>query len=70
MTATTAIALLTEIIANLPAIVTTGEQVIELVNDSYKALAEALADRDATPQEIDALVKRIVANSAAIQAIA
>jgi hypothetical protein len=70
MTATAAIALLTEIIANLPAIVTTGEQVIKLVNDSYKALGEALADRDATPQEIDALVKRIVANSAAIQAIA
>lgn len=69
MTATAAIALLTEVIANLPTIVTTGEQVIKLVNDSYKALNEALADRDATPDEINRLVARIVANSAAIQAV-
>ena len=68
MTATAVIALLTELIANLPAAITTGEQVIRLVNDAYKSLHEATTGREATREEIEALVRQIVANSAAIQA--
>ena len=63
------IALLGEVIANLPAAITTGQQVMQLVNDSYRQLVEAVGDKDVTPAEIDNLVGRIVANSAAIQSI-
>jgi hypothetical protein len=69
MSAAAVIALLSEVIANLPAAITTGQQVIRLVNDGYRQLQEAIGDREVTPEEVDALVGRIVANSAAIQAI-
>ena len=69
MTATAVIALLAEVVANLPAAITTGAQVIQLVNNGYKELSDAVGDRAVTPEEIDALVAKIVANSAAIQAI-
>ena len=69
MNAAAAISLLTQILATLPAAITTGAQVIRLVNDAYSALSEAIADRDATAEEIDELVAKIVANSAAIQAL-
>ena len=62
------IALLSEVIANLPAI-TTGREVIQLVNDGYARLSEAIGDRDVSAEEINELVARIVANSAAVQAI-
>jgi hypothetical protein len=69
MTASAVIALLTELIANLPAAIKTGEEVIRLVNDSYKTMTEAVADREVTPDEIEALVRQIVANSASIQSV-
>lgn len=69
MSAATVIALLSEVIVNLPAAITTGQQVIRLVNDGYRDLQAAIGDRDVTAAEIDELVKRIVANSAAIQSI-
>lgn len=69
MTAAAAVALLTAIINNLPAAVATGAQVIQLVTDSYNQLKEAIGDREVTPDEINELVARIVANSAEIQAI-
>jgi hypothetical protein len=69
MTAAAAISLISQIVANLPAAISTGQQVIKLVNDGYAQLKEAIGDRDVTPVEIDELVARIVANSAAIQAI-
>lgn len=69
MTAAAAVALLTAIIQNLPAAVATGAQVIQLVTDGYNSLKEAIGDRDVTPEEIDELVAKIVANSAEIQAI-
>jgi hypothetical protein len=69
MNAATVIALLGEVVANLPAAITTGQQVMQLVNDSYRQLVEAVGDKEVTPAEIDSLVGRIVANSAAIQAI-
>jgi hypothetical protein len=70
MSAAAVIALLGEVIANLPAAITTGQQVIRLVNDGYRQLSDAVGGREATPEEINALVAKIVANSAAIQAIA
>jgi len=70
MSATAVIALLAEVVANLPAAISTGQQVIQLVNDGYKQLVDAIGDRDVTPDEINELVAKIVANSAAIQAIA
>lgn len=63
------IALLSEVLANLPAAITTGAQVIQLVNDGYTRLKDAVGDRDVTPEEINELVAKIVANSVAIQAI-
>jgi len=70
MSAAAVIALLSEVIANLPAAITTGQQVIQLVNSGYRQLSDAIADNEVTSDEINALVARIVANSAAIQAIA
>jgi hypothetical protein len=69
MNAAAAVSLVTQLIANLPAAITTGAQVIRLLNDAYKSLSDAVTDRDVTREEIDALVARIVANSAAIQAV-
>ena len=69
MGAAAVIALLGEVIANLPAAISTGQQVIQLVNDGYRQLSDAIGDREVTSEEIDALVATIVANSAAIQAI-
>ncbi|NOT41021.1 MAG: hypothetical protein HOP13_11055 [Alphaproteobacteria bacterium] len=69
MTAAAAISLITQIIVNLPAAIATGAQVIALINDAYKSLSDAVGDRDVTREEIDMLVTKIVANSAAIQAM-
>ncbi|MEQ1865251.1 MAG: hypothetical protein ABL996_11470 [Micropepsaceae bacterium] len=69
MSAAAVIALLGEVIANLPAAISTGQQVIQLVNDGYRQLSEAVGDREVSAEEINALVVAIVANSAAIQAI-
>jgi hypothetical protein len=67
MTAAAVVALLTELLRNLPAAIATGAEVIALVNRSYDAFRDALGERTATPEEIDRLVAQIVANSAAIQ---
>ncbi len=64
------IALIGEIVVNLPAAIQTGAQVIDLVNKGYQQLSEAIGDREVTPEEINDLVVKIVANSAEIQAIA
>ena len=69
MSAAAVLALLSEVIATLPAAITTGRQVMQLVNDGYRQLQDAIGDKDVTAAEIEALVAQIVANSAAIQAI-
>lgn len=69
MSAAAAMALLSEVVANLPAAITTGREVIQLVNDGYRQLQDAMGDKEVTPAEVDALVAKIVANSVAIQAI-
>jgi hypothetical protein len=69
MSAAAVIALLGEVIANLPAAISTGQQVIQLVNDGYRQLSEAVGDREVSAEEINALVAAIVANSVAIQSV-
>jgi hypothetical protein len=69
MNAAAAISLVTQILAALPAAVATGTEVIRRINDAYAALSEAIADRDVTREEIEALIEKIAANSAAIQAV-
>lgn len=69
MNAATAVALVAEIIATLPAAITTGRQVIELVNDGYRQLQDAIGDSEVTAAEIEELVTKIAANHTAIQAI-
>jgi len=69
MSAAAVVALLSEVIINLPAAITTGREVIQFVNDGYRQLSEAIGDRDVTAEEINTLVAKIVANSVAIQAI-
>lgn len=64
-----AVMLLSEVVANLPAAITTGKEVIDLVNAGWRQLSEAIGDKDVTPEEITALVAKIVANSAEVQAI-
>ena len=69
MNAAAAISLITQVIANLPAAIATGAEVVRLVNGAYKSLSEAVGNRDVTREEVDALAAKIVANSAAIQAV-
>lgn len=69
MSVAAVIALLGEVIANLPAAITTGREVIQLVNDGYRRLEDAIGDKEVTADEINGLVAKIVANSVAIQAI-
>lgn len=69
MSVTSVLALLTELIANLPAAITTGQQVIDLVNRAYESMTTSFGDRDVSPEEISVLVAQIIANSVAIQAL-
>lgn len=69
MNAAAAVSLITQILAALPAAITTGAEVIRLINDAYQSLTAAIGDDDVTTEEIDALVAKIVANSAAIQSL-
>lgn len=69
MTASAVIALLTELLVNMPTILKTGQEVMGFINDAYEKMRAAIGNRKVTPEEIDELVKQIVLNSAAIQAI-
>jgi hypothetical protein len=69
MSATAVIALLSEVIATLPAAITTGRQVMQLVTDGYRQLQDAIGDKEVTAEEIEGLVAKIVANSVAIQSV-
>ena len=69
MTAANVIALLHEILATLPLAITTGQQLMTLINETYRTLNETTTSRDITDAELAELIERIVANSAAIQAI-
>jgi hypothetical protein len=62
------LALLTEIIAAAPAAFKTGKQIVDLVNSGYKTIRTSLSE-SSTPEEINELVKKIVANHIRIQSI-
>ena len=68
MNAAAVLALLSEIITAAPQAFKTGKQVVDLVNSGYDSIKASLKD-DATPEEINALVKKIVANSIKIQSL-
>lgn len=69
MSAVATVALVSAVIAELPTVIKTGTQVIALINDAYRQLNEIYGDQEVSKEEITALVRKIVANSAAIQAI-
>ena len=69
MNAAAAVALVTQIVTNLPAVIKAGDDVIKLINNGYHQLKDAIGDRDVTPAEVEELVAQIAANSAEIQAI-
>jgi len=68
MNAAAVLTLLSEIITAAPQAFKTGKQVVDLVNSGYDSIKASLKD-DATPEEINALVKKIVANSIKIQSL-
>lgn len=68
MNALAILALLNEIVAVAPGTFKTGKQVFDLVNSGYASIKASIKD-DATPEEINALVKKIVANSIKIQGL-
>ncbi len=69
MTAANVIALLHEILATLPLAITTGQQLMTLINETYRTLNETIEGGDITDDDLTELIERIVANSTAIQAI-
>jgi len=69
MTAGAMVALITQLIANLPATIQTGRDVMNLVNNAYESLKAAIGDREVTAEEINEIVTKIVANSAEIQSL-
>ena len=69
MTAGAMVALITQLIANLPATIQTGRDVIHLVNNAYESLKAAIGDREVAAEEINEIVAKIVANSAEIQSL-
>jgi hypothetical protein len=58
------------LLANLPAIIDTAPKLIKYLTDGFKSLTAAWnSEKPSTPEEIDALLAKIVANHVAIQAI-
>lgn len=69
MSAAALAALITQILANLPTIVTSARDLMHLINDAYEQLWRAIGDKDVTPEEVKELIDKIVLNSTQIQAI-
>ena len=69
MNAQTTIMILREILSTLPAALTTGVQVVEFVNGSYRSLVSAVQDKDVTAKEISALVKTICDNHRLVETL-
>lgn len=57
------------LLANLPTAVQTAQQVFAFVTKGIASMTEAIGDRDVTNEELIELCKKVVAQSAAIQAI-
>ena len=64
------VALISQVIMNLPAAISTGKEVLDLINSSYRKLEDAIGNRtDVTPDEIDELIQRLVINDLKIQSL-
>lgn len=58
------------LLANLPAVIDTAPKVFAWLQSGWERLSAAWdSDKPSTPEEIDALIAKIVENHAAIQAI-
>lgn len=65
----TAIAAIRLLLDNAPAIITTGEEIFAFVSKGIAMLSDAIGSKDATPEQLKALVLAIVAMHNAIAAI-
>lgn len=68
MTLDNTIALLRAILNDVPVAITTGTELIRLVNEAWSRLAQS-GTHKMSPAEIDALVEEISANSREIQSL-
>ena len=69
MNAQVLVAIISQILANLPAYVKTARDLMHLINDAYERVSQALGDGAITDEDLKNLVDAIVANSARIQSI-
>ena len=69
MTLQATIDLLRAILADLPAAITTGRDLIMVVNQAYERLAQAANEDEITREDIERAVAGVLANSRKIQAI-
>jgi beta-glucosidase-like glycosyl hydrolase len=69
MTLQATLDLLRAILADLPAAITTGRDLIMVVNQAYERLAQAANEDEITHEDIERAVAGVLANSRKIQAI-
>ena len=69
MNAQVLVAIISQILTNLPAYVKTARDLMHLINDAYERVSHALGDGEITDEDLKNLVDAIVANSARIQGI-
>ena len=69
MNAQVLVAIISQILTNLPAYVKTARDLMHLINDAYERVSQALGDTPITDEELKALIETILANSARIQGI-
>ena len=69
MTLQATLDLLHAILRDLPAAITTGRDLIVLVNQAFERLVQATGERDVTREDIEQVLATVLANSRKIQAI-
>jgi len=69
MTLQATLDLLHAILRDLPAAITTGRDLIVLVNQAYERLVQVTDERDVTREDIEQVLAAVLANSRKIQAI-
>jgi len=69
MTLQATLDLLRAILRDVPAAITTGRDLISLVNQAHERLVQATGERDVTREDIEHVLAAVLANSRKIQAI-
>jgi hypothetical protein len=69
MTLQATIDLLRAILADLPAAITTGRDLVMLVNEAYERLAQTANEDEVTREDIERALATILASSRKIQSI-